>query len=365
MKKIFLYTPSLQPGGVYSSNRLLAEGFSRKGYKVKIITNRKTDLNIEGFEHIYLNAGDFVRPFKLKNLILKEKPLAVFSNLQTQNISLALAKLLIRDKSLNTKFFGFIRTTDASIKYNSKIHYPYRFLVRKLYERLDKIIAVSSLSKKDIEKTFQIDEKKIVVINDPVDLELIYTLQNEKLDEKEEKIFSNKTLIYVGRFAQQKRVDLLLRIFKNLENEYKDINIVLVGKGELEQQIKVLAKKLNLKNVYFFPFTLNPFKYMKKSYLLLLTSFEEGLGRVVIEAFACGTPVVAFENEFSGHKDIINDGKNGFLVPFGNIDLFVEKVKILLNNETLRKEFSKNAKEKVKDFEVKKVISKLEKLIYT
>ncbi|HIQ25152.1 MAG TPA: glycosyltransferase [Persephonella sp.] len=363
-KKIFLYTPSLHPGGVFNSNKLLAQGFAKKGYKVKIITNRKTDLEIDGFEHIHLNAGDFIRPFKLKKIILEEKPLAIFSNMQTQNISLALAKIFTSREKINTKFIGFVRNSDAYVKYNKFYKLPLRLIINKLYKKLDKIIAISNSAKYDVIRTFFLNDKNIYVVPNPIEISVLNELKKENIKTEEKSIFKNPTLLYAGRFSKQKRLDLLLNIFKKLNNIYPKLNLVLVGDGEEKGNLIKQIKQKKINNVYFLPFTNNPFKYMSKATLFLLTSYEEGLGRVVVESFACGTPVIAFKNEFSGHVDIIDDGKNGFLVPFADINQFVEKVKILLENENLRKEFSKNAIEKAKEFEINKIISRLEELIY-
>ena len=285
--------------------------------------------------------------------------------MQTQNLSLALAKYLIKDKSIKTKFFGFVRTTDAFIKYGNKLStYMFREFVRHMYNKLDKIIAISTASKKDIVRTFNLDEKHIVVINDPIDISKIKELERERLTLEEEKILQN-SIIFVGRFAKQKGIEFIPKIFDSLKKQIPDINLVLVGDGEEKNTLLDEIKKRKLKDVYIFPFSKNPFKYMSRAKVLILTSYEEGLGRVVVESFVCGTPVVAFVNEFSGHVDIIDYGKNGFLVPFGDIDQFVEKVRILLENKDLRKKFSKNAVEKAKEFELNRIISKLEQLIYS
>jgi len=240
----------------------------------------------------------------------------------------------------------------------------FRKFVRHMYNKLDKIIAISTASKKDIVRTFNLDEKHIVVINDPIDISKIKELERERLTLEEEKILQN-SIIFVGRFAKQKGIEFIPKIFDSLKKQIPDINLVLVGDGEEKNTLLDEIKKRKLKDVYIFPFSKNPFKYMSRAKVLILTSYEEGLGRVVVESFVCGTPVVAFVNEFSGHVDIIDYGKNGFLVPFGDIDQFVEKVRILLENKDLRKKFSKNAVEKAKEFELNRIISKLEQLIYS
>ena len=234
-KKIILYTPSLRPGGVYESNKLLAEGFSKKNYEVVIVSNRKTDLEIKNFKHIYLNAGDLVRPFVLKRIILQEKPIAIFANMLPQNISLAIAKKFINKKT-NTKYFGFVRTSTSYLDHSKIYHLPYRFLVRNLYSSLDKIVAVSKITATDVEKAFFIRKDKIDVIYDPLDINLINKLSEESLSGEDKYIFSKKTLLYAGRFSDGKGLDLLLKVFQEIRKSTNDINLVLVGDGELKEK---------------------------------------------------------------------------------------------------------------------------------
>ncbi|WP_029522605.1 glycosyltransferase [Persephonella sp. KM09-Lau-8] len=357
-----MYTPSLKGGGVLESNRLLAEGFRKKGYDVLIISNRKTDIEIDGFTHIYLNAGDLTRPFKLKSIIEREKPIAVFGNMLPQNISLSLAKILIRE-SPKTKYFGFVRTSSSFIEYKAFYKTPYKTFVRKIYENLDKIIAISSIVKKDLQNAFKVDENKIEVIHNPIDLEYIKIISQEALNEFERNIFSKKTILYVGRFSPEKRLDLLIKIFSLINAKLKNINLVLVGTGEEEKNLKELVKIYNIeKNVFFLPYTANPFKYMKNATIFALTSEQEGFGRVVAESMACETPVIAFENEFSGHKDIVINDYNGILIPFGDINSFVEKAYKILEDTDFYKKLKNNALKSSYSFSSEQVIDKLENL---
>ncbi|WP_457623993.1 glycosyltransferase [Persephonella sp.] len=366
MRKIILYTPRLLPGGVTESNKLLAKGFAQKGYKVIIVANKKTSIQIENFPHYYLNANDIIRPLKLKKIIYQEKPIAIFSNMLPQNVSLSIAKLLTSRKDFpHTKYFGFVRNSSSYLSYKRFYHLPYRLFVRKLYKNLNKIIAVSSVTKKDLKKAFFLDDEDITVIHNPLDIEHIDKLKDEPLNTREEKIFRNKTILFVGRLEPQKRIDLLLDVFHEIYKISNRINLVIVGEGREKDRLISKAKELEiLKNVYILPFTKNPFKYMKNASVFVLTSQDEGFGRVVAESLACGTPVIAYENEFSGHKDIIIHSKNGFLIPFGNKDLMVKYITKVIFDERHLKELKKNTILSVEKFSLENIIIQLEKLIF-
>lgn len=363
MNKIILYTPSLYPGGVLESNRLLANGFKERGYDIIILANRETDYKIENHKHIYLKSGDLGRIFKIKKIIEKEQPLAIFANMLPQNISLSMAKFLQKTNS-KTKYFGFVRNSTSFLNYNRYIYYPYRLFIKKLYENLDNIIAVSNIVKEDIKKAFFIDEKKIKVIFDPLNIDEIREKSLNSLNEEEDEIFKNKTLLFVGRLSIQKRVDLLIDIFKEISEEVSDLNLVIIGEGEEKEKLKDKVKKYMLENrIFFLPFTKNPYKYMRRATLFTLTSQDEGFGRVVAESLACETPVIAFYNDSSGHRDIILNGHNGYLIPFGDIKGFKEKIIEILRNNSVYNTLKSNCKTNLANFDIKNIIDSLEKLI--
>lgn len=362
MYKIILYLPRIMPGGIYESNRLLAKGFSKKNYEVIIVANRKTDLEIEGFKHYYLEAGDILRPLKLKNIILNEKPIAVFSNMLPQNITLSIVKLMI-GKKLDTKYFGFVRNPTSNIVFSKFYQYPYKLMLKKLLDNLDKSIAVSTVVKEDLKKAFNLKEEKIAVVYNPLCMEEIEQNMNQPLSKEEESIFKNRTILYVGRFENQKRIYLLINIFNQVVKYFPDINLVLVGNGSLKEKLIKQIENLKLsKKVHLIPFTQNPYKYMKNANLFISTSQDEGFGRVIAESLACSTPVLAYENEFSGHKDIIINGKNGYLIPFGREDLMIKKIVEILNNPEEYTYLKQNTHNSIKRFYLDNIINQLENL---
>jgi hypothetical protein len=128
--KVIIYMPTPMPGGALNSSLLLSKGLKEKGYEVLFLANRK---GIElGEEVIYLNANDFTRPFKLKKIIVRERPLAVFSNMFTQNISLSLAKMLIPEEiRRDIKFIGISRNAVSRKRRGQTYKLPYRLINQK------------------------------------------------------------------------------------------------------------------------------------------------------------------------------------------------------------------------------------------
>jgi glycosyltransferase involved in cell wall biosynthesis len=100
-----------------------------------------------------------------------------------------------------------------------------------------------------------------------------------------------------------------------------------------------------------------------RSLVWFLASRSEGFGIPILEAMACGCAVVATDS--GGPRDIIKDGENGFLVEVGKVDEIVGKVKLLLNNDGLRRRIVKNARKTVKNFNWGSSIDKLEEVLQT
>jgi len=168
--------------------------------------------------------------------------------------------------------------------------------------------------KQDLMKCYQVPSKKIIVINNPIDSESIYQKSfyvTQLLDNKKINLLS------VGRLDKVKGYDLLLEAMKQLDDRF---HLTIIGQGSEEFNLQHLVKKLGLKSkVSFLDFQDNPYCYMRQADIMLLSSRYEGFPNVVLEANACGTPVVAF-NCPGGTGEIIKNGVNGFLVECGDIE---------------------------------------------
>lgn len=167
---------------------------------------------------------------------------------------------------------------------------------------------------------------------------------------------NNKTAIFLGRFDYQKGLDKMLEAWKIIIEKRKNWTLKLVGEGELKEQLINKCKELGIaNNVIFTPATKDVVTEYIGSSILLLTSRYEGFGLVLVEAMQCGLPCVSFDCPY-GPADIIDDGKNGYLVEDGNIEVFANRVLKLIENDELRKNMGKAAIKKSEQYLTERIM---------
>lgn len=227
-----------------------------------------------------------------------------------------------------------------------------KILLRIPYQ---KIITVSHSTKNALIQFWGVKEDRIQVVYNGVDLKLI---EEVKIQEKYE-----NTIIFVGRLAPHKHVDHLLKILKSIKSQINNPKLLIVGDGVERENLINLTQKYGLQNQVEFRGNLNYpelISELKKSNILALPSTREGFGMVLIEANACGIPVVAYAS--GGVMEVVKDGFNGFLVETQDIETFKEKIKFLLKNHSEATIMGENGKRMVEknftwDITVKKIIN--------
>jgi glycosyltransferase involved in cell wall biosynthesis len=254
--------------------------------------------------------------FKIYKLIKEKKPDFIFTSLAHLNLLIALIRPLF------SKDIKFIARESNTVTENNKLDkYPKinEFLYKNVYKNYDQIITQAKAMKIDLAENFGIDEDKMIIIQNPVDCD--NTLSRSKQEDIE--LPKKYNLLAIGRLGEQKGFDMLLNIISKLDDSYY---LTILGDGDdrskLEKQIKDLGigKRVNLAGFHD-----NPYAYMKSSDLLVLSSRYEGLPNVVLEANSLGLPVVAFDSA-GGTGEIIDDGRNGFLVEPFDEDEFAKTI---------------------------------------
>jgi len=212
-----------------------------------------------------------------------------------------------------------------------------------------------------------ITKEKIYVIPNGVDLEQ-FNLRIDGSDLRNKLHVENdeKVLLFVGRLALVKRIDILIEVTKRVLKDGFKIKTIIVGDGEYKNYYEKLAK--SVKGIIFVG--LIPHKEIHKYFavadILILPSLSEGLPNVALEASACGKPIIATNT--GGIPDVVIHGKTGFLAEPNNINSFVYYVELLLNSEDLSRKVGRNAHEHVKkqfnwDVVVKKYEGIYEKIV--
>jgi len=180
-------------------------------------------------------------------------------------------------------------------------------------------------------------EKKSSVLFNIIDLQQVYDKRDQ--DEKEYPF----DVIYIGRLTYQKNPQRLMQLCALMKQYKPDIQMAVVGTGELEAETKALCEELGLsENVQFLGFQSNPMKMLNCSKCLILPSRWEGTPMCALEAMALGVPVVSTPTD--GLVDLIDEGENGFLSDEDVV--LAEKVIALATDAALRETLSRNAAEK-------------------
>lgn len=153
----------------------------------------------------------------------------------------------------------------------------------------------------------------------------------------------NKRVIAVGRYDFQKGFDDLIRAWSKVHSQAPDWRLDIFGHGPLQKELEALIHELKLSDVvHLCP----PVKTIEQEYvqssIAAMTSRYEGLPMVLLEAQACGLPMVAYSCK-CGPKDIIHEGENGFLVAEGNEQQFAEQLLHLIHNPALRTQMGKKS----------------------
>src|SRR5699024_4412843 len=147
-------------------------------------------------------------------------------------------------------------------------------------------------------------------------------------------------LFYAAEFNANKNQRFLLYVMSLLKQSHPNVKLLLAGEGPKLEACRNLAQELGLNGtVTFLGFQKELERLLQLCNIAVAASIREGLPVNVMEAMACGLPVVASDNR--GHRELIQNGKNGWVLPDYKPDLFADKVKQLLDSDVLRKQFGK------------------------
>ena len=166
----------------------------------------------------------------------------------------------------------------------------------------------------------------------------------------------NKKVITAGRLIESKNITSLISTWRLISNKFPDWKLEIYGDGPCRNKLQKVIDDNNLSDcVFLCGFSPNIINMMLDSSIFAFTSQCEGFGLVLVEAMSCGIPVVSYDCP-CGPKDIINNGKDGFLVRLNDEQSLSEKLSLLMSNESIRIEMGRNALERSKDFSMERIV---------
>ena len=228
----------------------------------------------------------------------------------------------------------------------------------------DCIITINEEDYQRAQKKFATNNTSIRKISGiGVDLEKFSTLskKEKKLLKKEYGYENNYLLIYAAEFSKGKRHKFLVDNVGELKKHIPNIKMLFCGTGKLFNEVKSYALKENVADcIDFLGFREDMPNIYCISDILVTSSEREGLPINIVEGNAVGLPAVV--SKIRGHRDVVKNGKNGYLFPVNDVKEFVSAVTKLANDEMLYNEFSKNAIECSKGFSLENSIKQMKEI---
>lgn len=367
--KISFFLPTLEGGGTERNVVNLVNNLDREKYTISLVLGKVKGVFIKEIlkDVLIINLNTcytFGLFFKLIGYFRREQPDIFVSAFPHMNIvgimarsfSKTKTKIVVTEQSITSLLSTTART--FSRKLVARFILPH--LMRIVYPLAEAIVCVSKGVAEDLLKIIH-NSDKIRIIYNPITNKEIYKLAEESVDHFWFSDSEIPIIIMIGRLTKIKDYPNLLKAFK-LIVEKRSARLVILGEGSEEEKIKLFSHKLGLSdNILFLGFQKNPYKYMKKAEVFVLSSFHEGFGNVLVEAMACGTPVISTDC-MSGPGEIIENGENGILVPVANPEALAEAILKILDNSFLIDKLSKQGKKRAEYFSIEKSVKKYEEI---
>jgi N-acetylgalactosamine-N,N'-diacetylbacillosaminyl-diphospho-undecaprenol 4-alpha-N-acetylgalactosaminyltransferase len=368
-QNIAVFINSLAGGGAERVVSYLLPYLVNNAFRVHLILNNNTiickipdEITLHLIENSKIDTSEVLKFLKLPLLAIKYHRI-----LRKENISISLSflsrpsyisilsKYLSRNK---TKIIISERSHPSSqYNYGNLKSLINRFLIRNLYKKSDLIITNSRGNSEDLIKNFNIPPELIKTIHNPIDIELINS--QKALEGFFDTDFFN--IITVGRLDAGKNHELLIHSMAVLKG--KKIRLYILGTGILHSYLQNMIQSYHLEQeVFLLGFDKNPYQYLKAADLFVFSSNHEGFPNVILEAMACGLPIVSTDCPAGPREIMCYDSKSnepikilkntpvGILIPLNNIDSMVNAIQTMQSDSAYYETCVLNIKNRILDF---------------
>lgn len=333
--RLAVFLPSLGGGGAERVVVSLLRGFVEKQVAVDLVLAKAEGVYLSQVPStcriFNLNSRGVLASLpKLVFYLRRERPFAMLSIMNYANIVAIIACFLSRVKtrlviSERCSFVG------ANVLPGTK-GMLIRFLMKYMYPYADSIISISKSISNDIQSIFKINRENIYTVYNPlcVDVDM-----DKLLSSRLHKWFDEPVpvVIAAGRMVKQKDFATLLYAIKYIHFCDREIRLIILGEGEDRKSLEGIIKENGLEDCVFLPgFVSNPLAWFAQSSIFVLSSAWEGFGNVIVEAMACGVPIVATDCPH-GPSEILEDGRWGRLVQVGDAKGMASAIMSTLDDE--------------------------------
>ena len=226
------------------------------------------------------------------------------------------------------------------------------WLVSSFYPVADRIVAISN-GVKDALVRLHVPGDRVRVIYNPQNLEQIVSAVGANPVKR--RVGGPFTIVTAGRLTEQKDYPTLFDAFKQLCDEGLDARLVIFGEGPDESALHALAQRMNIHSrIDWRGWVASPHPLMAECDVFVMTSRWEGFGNVIVEAMACGLPVVSTDCE-SGPREILADGEYGILVPVGDSKAVATAIRRFAADPDMRATLRARGLARAREFDVLRI----------
>ncbi|MCG5502172.1 MULTISPECIES: glycosyltransferase [Ectothiorhodospira] len=321
--KVAIFAPYFDNGGVERMLVNLACGLSKRGIPVDFIVNHShseflKDLT-EPIKLIKLQEKNKIKIIKsFTKYIINTQPKAILSAKEDCDI---IATHAWKRSGKQSKLYirAVVNTTQQMMYRNIIRRYWSAWISRTIYRNADGIIAVSRGVADDIYKISKPNIERIHVAPNPVITSDLFKKAQEELDHPWLTNHDKPVILGAGRLGRQKNFSMLISAFANARAK-RPMRLIILGDGRRRERLLKQAEELGIANDVFLPgFVKNPYAWISRADLFVLSSLWEGSPNVLTEAMALGIPVISTDCP-SGPSELLGNGKYGMLIPINDID---------------------------------------------
>lgn len=310
-------------GGVQNKRIVLANALSEQGFEVTCVLPQAVGPFLErrhpAVELVELGTRNPIKViWRLASYLRRARPAVVISSQQHTNVAALLARLLARSAvpiaiTQHNALSGLL-----SQSARRSVRWLLPTLIRLLFRRAQRIIAVSAGVADDLAEVAGLDRKRIEVIYNPVITPDVAEWMAAPSGHPWLDLKDRPVVLTAGNLIPIKDIPCLIRAFARVR-ENRPSRLIVLGEGQERPALERLARELGVaQDIDFHGFVDNPLAFMKRANVFALSSQVEGLSNVLVEALACGCPVVATDCPF-GPDEILEGGRYGRLVPIGDV----------------------------------------------
>jgi len=316
--RIALLIHDLRGGGAERVVLKLAKGMIEAGRRVDLVLVRAqgayADQIPAGVRVIDLDKSNVFKAVPaLARYLREEKPRALLSNLTHVNVAALIAKMIAGGQTR----IAVTEHNQLSVKassWTSWRNWAVYHLAPHLYHLADEVVGVSQGVADDVARFARLGPNRVKCIYNPVYDETLVEASNKPVEHPWLRPGQLPVVLAAGRLHRQKGFDVLLRAFATARLT-TPCRLIIMGEGEERGRLEALIEKLSLgQHVSLMGFVQNPYAMMSKASAFVVSSRWEGFSVVLLEALACGAPVVSTDCA-SGPSEILDRGRYGVLVP--------------------------------------------------